>query len=706
MDHGRLISESRDTATARRARMVAAFALAGLLLGLLSSQLRTPSYASIARVAVLNPIGSIQAEAEVMRSDQVLARAERSLGFVPDVVITSIDEQKILTVESVASTAQQAADAATALANAYQATQVASAVQIVQQGEPANAPFAPNSNVYMLVGTALGALLGFASSQVLRVASERRYSAVDEAQAAEVAERLTPEEPAVVVLGPERAMPTSSVSTPVRSDNTVRSHAQTSLAPAANTPADSTNERQKPHSGQPGSEGRPAHPQKVAASILPQPSVVALPAEDNVATSDAPTRRSAERRRRAASNKIPNGAAPDTSGSSIIWQDSAHDLDATIDQTADDDTPVEQTADAAALTSAQITASNSELGGVMVTLQLEHDREVLGLRAEIARVNKELHAKIHELNERRSPSQTRVGDLEAQVDLLERELERQRARSESERIAHVRELADDRLKADRKLDAARRRFRRELEKHDSQKRAATAKAQQELDATLERHRNAQAAALEKQHLDYEAALEQERKRQADFVAAARERFENELSERTENDHRSLTSQTEQHRQAITDLRRKFADADAEAAELRTSVRRLQRESEQARSLLERQQVEQTALVAKLTTEKTTIKSELAAEQARNEALRSDLERRTKQTNDEVSATLSERGRQLKALEESLNQQRAYADERVREVSEDAEERARLAAAREAELLAVISRLERAGRSPEIDTEAL
>lgn len=327
-------------------------------------------------------------------------------------------------------------------------------------------------------------------------------------------------------------------------------------------------------------------------------------------------------------------------------------------------------------------------------LRSEHQRAANDLRNEVSRLTKQLRLLAAGVANRTKPDQNRVGDLEAQVDALEIELAQLRQTLESERIGHAKRITDERGAADRALDNARRQHREELAKHLHSHRQALADYRNELDSELAQDRARHAAALERQHLEYEAQIEAERNRVESTLRSVAERHERELEAARTAGRSELARQAEKYKATIAQLRIVSEAAEERLRELEKANRMLQAELGTQMKQAGHAEADHATSLQQVREELVAAKHELESERERNAALRADVLRRSAGSHQAVDHAAAERTAQLAELEASVARQRQYADARVREVSEAAEEQARESAAREAELTATISRLKR------------
>ncbi len=711
--------------TTQRSRLVVILAFTGLVLGLVAATLRPPSYESFARVTVLNPVESLQDELQAFESEDLLRIAEAELGFLPEVRVEAIPVQNILTVFTVADSGERAAQAANVMAEAYRSSRIASAVRVGQSGQVPDAPFAPNRSAYMLLGTVLGAIIGFGATFALRL-FDRSQNGTDHRAS----------EPHAGPEGPERHTFSNSQDTSANLGSV--SSAGATIVPewSADTPPSHTS-----HTAVPVVEDEEptvrilspiAAPRPVAAAGLhAEPAVVPVAAKPTTSRQTSPaTEVDRTERTPAPTHETGSSAPANTSGTEQIstTDDDAPDS-APRSSERSHSTPVERTmvapptprpptprpespavaarkptqprhsggdidTDIAAETRRRDVDDDGGSDRMLISMRLEHERDVLGYKAEIARLNKDLRGKVLALNEYRNGDQGRISDLETQIELLERELSKQRSRLDRERIAHTRALTEENGRSDRSLDNARRRFRAELSKHADQHRSALIKAKAEFDDALAVERSDHAKALEADHARYERALQVERERSAGLIDKSRERINRELHEQLEAERTTHKQSADKHRSAISSLRRQFETADAEAADLRITLQRLQRELKRARGSVTKASNASADEVATMRDEVAELRKQLASEQNRVTSLRSDLSRRIRVSNEAMTRDLAGRSHQLAELEASIAKQREYADKRVREVTIAADEAARAAAVREAELLSTIARLER------------
>lgn len=147
---------------------VAVFTLIGLLLAVVLFMLRTPTYESRAVVSVVNPLGTMGDEAALVLSDDVLGTATETLGFKPSIDVEPNEVADLLTITARADDPDDAAQAASRLAEAYVRAQSSVAVTVIDPAEPNDSPVAPNRLVYLVIGSGLGALAGAAFTALQR----------------------------------------------------------------------------------------------------------------------------------------------------------------------------------------------------------------------------------------------------------------------------------------------------------------------------------------------------------------------------------------------------------------------------------------------------------------------------------------------------------------------------------------------------------
>lgn len=148
---------------------VALLTLAGLLLGLVLFSMRTPTYESRTIISVVNPLGTMGDEAALVLSDAVLGPVTNDLSTEPEVDVEANEVADLLTITVRSDDPDEAAQIATQIGEAYVQAQTTVAVRVADAAEPNTSPVAPNRLVYLVVGTALGALVGTAVSGVQRL---------------------------------------------------------------------------------------------------------------------------------------------------------------------------------------------------------------------------------------------------------------------------------------------------------------------------------------------------------------------------------------------------------------------------------------------------------------------------------------------------------------------------------------------------------
>ena len=321
-------------------------------------------------------------------------------------------------------------------------------------------------------------------------------------------------------------------------------------------------------------------------------------------------------------------------------------------------------------------------------------RQLSGERAGHAATRLELATATARIKRLSGTDQHRIGDLEAQVTTLEDEAGQLRSQLEAERIGHVRALADERGAADRALDQARRDFRDELDARDQQSRTTLADHRRDLDDELARDRASLEQLLESEHQAHESAISAERARHREELERLHARQRTEISAlQTEHDN-ALVRQATQTKKTIAELRASEKSLSSELAESRKSEQQYRGELAASQTRERAAGNENREALASVRSELAVARKGLQAEKDRNAALRQDVVRRTAEAHNAIDQAIEERSTQLAELEELMTRQRELAEQRVREANSAADERARAAAKREAELSARVARLER------------
>ena len=737
---------------------VPVFALLGLALGLIVFSGRASTYEAEALVSVTNPQGPLSEEITVVTGSAVLNAAAGQLGFQPDISVSAAEVARLLTITATNEDAAAAAQAANVVANAYVQSPLGAPATIAQQADVPTSTTGVGPLIYAALGTLLGALVGAGISflQQQRSAASARSprepddefdenvlptdyddpmtnpvaapsQGLDQAMAAPNPV-VSPDASAVAGATLDAAAPTSKWRSADIHPTTPASPPVTASLPEPETePAahadddtgsffaaalgDTQAESVAAPSTSPVAAPEPsAPPTPPTPELDPDPVSAPMPMPEPPVTSVQPVA--------AVVDDDPTGAEEDTDAIFDIETEVNTDMgepDATFDDSLDED-QADESADndaefydyhaaEADLDDLDRWAAQKQFESARYELLLEHEervaqikseheRQLAAMRSDIVDLNKQLRVQGQRLKSHTGTNQTRVGDLEAQVDALEVELAALRQTLERERIAHAKRLTDDRGVADRALDNARREYREELAKHVRNHRQALADYRADLDQELARDRAKHAAALEAQHQEYENQHEAERNRAEARIVAADSRHEREISELDYANRAELERQAAQHKDTIASLRTSTEATDAE-------LRALDKENKALRSELSSVQKQLTTATAdavsterRLSDEATILQAEIDAERQRNAALRADVLRRSAEAHQVVDRAVEERTAQLAELEASVTRQREYADARVREISAEAEEHAREAASREAKLTATVSRLTR------------
>lgn len=623
--------------------IVASLALLGLAIAVVVGSLETPRYESTALVTVVNPVGTMEDEALFMTSPQVLAPVEAALGFAPDLKVTANEAASLLTITSEADDPNDAAEAATIAATTYSQAQTASASRVVQTGEANDDPVSPNRLLYLVIGTALGAIVGIAISSLMalfgRTTSRQRREPL--------AGRSQLREPAQPVIAmPNFAQPDAPVGDPADAPTSDDTDASTFASASARAMSEST-------------DSDNAQDAQGVETVNPPPPALLTFQPDNDSGHEQEQQYEADRSE-AEAQRPDQVALPDRLDSGLEDSELAH-----AEQ-------IEQVEQAGAADELEI----SELTAQLAEAKLQVRRLTASMRRQ------------------GGSDQHRIGDLEAQIEALETELATLREQLELDRIVHSRRLTEQMSTSDRALDNARLEYRGELEKHDHNYRSSLADHRRDLDEALDAFRTKQAEALEAQHREYEHAIEHERQRRDEEIAAATERHQREVTELVADKTTSLQKQAAQTKETIVELRAAQAQSAVELRDLGQAVPRLRTEVRTARRQAREHAAKHNAQQQELRDELALTRKALTAEKERNSALRGDVLRRTAEANQRVDETLADRAAQLVELEASMARLRDYADQRVSDTAASAEERARAAATREAELARTISRLER------------
>lgn len=653
---------------------VALCALFGLLAGLLFFGLRSPVYEAEALVAVSNPVGALSDEVAMMNSPRVVDAATSILGFAPDFAVTANDVAGLLTVRAQADDAQRAAETANTVATVYTQAQLGAAANVAQ---PATAPTSRSGLgplEFAAIGTALGALAGMVLSPMQRLASERSTSTAQYTASEPLAAPrgvTVPQSPLAAGPAPPPANEAGLLAPSMVADAASPTVSATHPAPAS------------PHALAQG-DSDPHETDAPIESAQPDPIARSDVTTDNVPATDITTNTDPE---------PVSGATENSTETRRMNNTPSFFTDAATSAPKNELDELDRRA-----IRSQHEAARYELvlqhEQAMARLVAAHERDTKELRSEVAQLTKRVRVQDARLRNRSGSHQARAGDLEAQVVALESELSELRQLLESERIAHAKQLNEERSAADRALDSARLQYREELAKHTHNQRQALGTYRSDLDAELSESRERHASALEKQHAEYEHQLESQRAKLDAMLAAAQQRYEREIENLRAHHRREFERQADQYKDTIGSLRAASSQHDNQVRELEQQVRSLQTEVSTNHKQAQHLATEHAAAQQRAAEELAQLQEELDGERQRNAALRADVLRRGAEAHQEIDRAVEERTAQLAELEASVTRQREYADTRVREISAAAEEQARESATREAGLNATISRLKR------------
>lgn len=630
-------------------------------------------------MAVSNPVGSLQEEVAVVTGATVLNASTSALGFEPEIDVTAAEVASLLTITAKADDAQRAADAANTVAATYVQAQLGAAANVAQPAVPPADPSGLGPLVYAVLGSILGAIAGAIVSYLQGIGGpkpvkerppptlpDNRDLRIQPVMAEPVMAEPVTTEP--VMAEPVTAEPVTAA--PVMTQTEITEAAATPQAASAAASSFSAMV----------SEARAPEP-------APEPWIEEGATDDIWSDGDHPA---ADEQKQLDDYEQPEATDPQVFDH---LQPSGELQPIEELQALDSLEDLERRALLSQFEAARyelVLTHNEELARADAT----HERLVADLRGEIAHLNKQVRMQEARLKNRSGTDQNRVGDLEAQTDALEAELATLRQGLESERIAHSKQLTEERGTADRALDNARRQYREELSKHVHTHRQALADHRADLDDELAQDRTKHAAALEAQHVEYEQQLENERRRLDAKVKSALDRQQKELVDTNAHHRQELTQQALQHKETIAALRLATDESDLQLRELEKANRALRVELSTLQKSAQQTETENGALMQRLSDEIALMRGELEGERERNSALRADVLRRSAEAHQAIDRAVEERTSQLAELEASVARQREYADRRVRESSAAAEEQARQASMREADLTATISRLKR------------
>ena len=737
--------------------VVAGFALAGLLIGLIVFSVREPVFESRAIVSVNNPLGTMGDEAALITSDRVLSPAAASLGFQPDIEVEPNEIADLLSITSRASDPDDAANAANLVAQFYEQSQTTTAVRIADPAEPNPSPVAPSRMAHVLIGSLLGALVGFAVSSLrtLRAAMPTRRRTEETERPEPIRPAVAPSAGLSTLAEPsDPPMPVQAGQPPAPSPGIDPDHgplldlrgAQATVAPA-NAP-----DQPLPAPPAPVSEDvriigtAPTAPEtpppsrstafsSAASSMVAQPPAptstwrsaddaapaapVAEPAPQPEPVQPEPVQpvvRSAAPVIEPATEAVPNEHLPSDVDADEFFdqspiatnlhQSAPHPVPGTAPDPAKD--PMSDLHDGIRFGlenerelenlqtryEAQINDLVLEHTETLGNVEADFERQLGDLKRELADARKEARISAAQVKRLSGDDQHRIGDLEAQAEALEAEIATLRGQLESERIAHVRELTNERDAADRALDNARREFRDQLDSVETLNRRSMSESRTELDELLAASRSEHQAALDRQHAEYDEALSRERERHKADLARLAERHREEMTKARAQAEQETERQLRLTKQTIADLRSTEKRLAVELDELRQAERQYRAELTNVRKQSRYAQQKHSETEQTLRDELAVAKKALTAEKERNAALRDDVVRRTAEAHQAVDRAIEDRSAQLAELESLVAKHRQHAEERVREATASAEERARESARREAELTARITRLER------------
>ena len=697
---------------------VALFALVGLVIGMVLFSLRAPVYESRSVTTVINPLGTMQDEVDLVLSDAVLGAATASLDTEPDIDVEANEVADLLTITVRADDPDDAARIATQITEAYVQAQSTTAVAVSSAATPDPSPVAPDRLIHLLAGTTLGALVGAAITGLQRIrlllpararggarpdpirparepSSEFAHQmviatdhepviapaaepfALEEFLLVEPATGETPfcerAEPVIDMRETVAAQPRLPLAAKQRGDLDLTGDSTDVRADA--TPLTTTSVDQPEHRTEPASvlQSTPTSQAPTGATTDPTPHAADADREDDPSRPDPP-------------------ATPPT------FETPCQESDVSTPSTASQSHTQAAVAEALGIARAKFEARLADAALAhqehLSTLEAEHERQVADFKRDLADARKAARTASAQAQRVAGHDEHRVGDLQAQVDMLENEISGLRSQLETERITHVRELTQEREAADQALDDARRSYRNQIEANDQAGREALRVHRGDLDDLLAQQRADHQAELDRQHTGHEDALARLRQRQADDLAKLTERHRRELAASEAEAEAAAEQLAGATRQTITELRASEKRLAAELEELRQGARHHRSEVGLLRSSL-------ADIERKYAETEQTLRHELAeavgaleSERERNAALRDDVVRRTAEAHQAVDRAIEDRSEQLAELESLVARQRAHAERRVSETIEAAEERARAAAKRESELQARIDQLER------------
>lgn len=258
----------------------------------------------------------------------------------------------------------------------------------------------------------------------------------------------------------------------------------------------------------------------------------------------------------------------------------------------------------------------------------------------------------------------RVDDLVDQIRFLDQEVARYRELVESERIHHARELNDQQLAADARLDQHRRDARRQTKSlHDSY-RLLLSERQVELDQALSNAAGEHANQLDDERARHQEILDQERTRRDHLLASSRQQAIDELTDAYERSERELRAELAQAHRSRKRLQGELNAANERAHraedladELRDQLAQAIHRADTSDTTLARKMAEAESRVTsaerRLESERQRSASTLIEVLERSAALAADADRARSEFAAELARTkhLAERGPNRAALDE-------------------------------------------------------
>lgn len=725
-------TENPGVAEAASRWVVAIFALIGLIVGLVLYTLQDRTYQAEASVNVNNPIGTMAEEAAFALSDRVMDPVQAILGYAPQVEISENELAELLTVTVRDNQAERAAQAASLVAQTYVESRASTAASVASEAEvPAN-PVSPNALIYLIAGTSLGALIGLALSAVQSVrdslpgrGDEQPLQPIRPAQEATgLAERITASRAGST---PDPETNGGEASEADEADGIDPDSETVDVRDGIWRQPDGAGRGQDP-SQAPVDEAAAAPDRKTAGTgssrwsdhslrSTPAPSSTFVAASrtaahDPFAAATATTATGAPD----AIGDSPDSARTTTAGSvaalilSPAEPGGAASTEATAASSRPDDTgdpeefeEFEEFEDQEYISASQIQAevglSEVEAQRIenvheLALIDARHRQAVANLRRDLTEAKRSLRTATVNARRTSGSDQTRIGDLEAQLEAAQTEVETVREQLESQRVTHLREMTAERESADRALDLARKDFRRQVTEIKADARKTSVNDRADLDQILAHSRAEHQGELDSLHTRHDAALTAERERRRSDLQQLRQAHDQAIADLKRTQTEAIERRRARTKAVIAALRAGEKAAATQIEDLKAASSRLRRELNTARKTNRTVQQDADQTVQNLRDELAVTKRNFQREQDRSAALRDDVLRQTARANRQADKEVDDRTARLAEVDELMNRHRERAERRIREATEAAESRVREAGRREDELLATIADLRR------------